>query len=156
MYLTRHKTRDVPRSALDGKYFYESATLGQFCQQSLAQMRNLLADQKMDTTAKGLLLPPIEANQEVWGAGSRVAGSGCVCPFDSMRQLSIRLNVIRNGSTVFESETSTSQIKRTLEELVEYLFRELDFPFGCFLMTGTGIITTDTFTLHAGDRLWEN
>ena len=42
-------------------------------------------------------------------------------------------------------------MKRRPAELVEYLFRETSFPNGCFLLTGTGIIPPDTFTLHSGD-----
>jgi 2-dehydro-3-deoxy-D-arabinonate dehydratase len=42
-------------------------------------------------------------------------------------------------------------MKRSLEELVAYLIRELDFPNGVFLMTGTGIVPTDEFTLQSGD-----
>ena len=44
-------------------------------------------------------------------------------------------------------------MKRTVEELVEWLFRENDFPHGVVLLTGTGIIPPDDFTLHAGDLI---
>jgi 2-dehydro-3-deoxy-D-arabinonate dehydratase len=44
-------------------------------------------------------------------------------------------------------------MKRKPEELVEYLFRDQTFPFGCFLLTGTGIVPPDDFTLHSGDRI---
>ena len=47
-------------------------------------------------------------------------------------------------------------MKRNLEELVSYLFRELDFPLGVFLMTGTGIVPPETFTLHSGDEVVVN
>jgi 2-dehydro-3-deoxy-D-arabinonate dehydratase len=42
-------------------------------------------------------------------------------------------------------------MKRSLEELVAYLGRELDFPQGVFLMTGTGVVPPDDFTLEPGD-----
>ena len=48
-------------------------------------------------------------------------------------------------------ETSTGQMKRTFEDLVAYLYRELDFPHGAFLMTGTGLVPPDDFTLKPGD-----
>lgn len=84
--------------------------------------------------------------------GSCAVGPGItMCTVESMMQLAICLKVKRGDVVVFESQTSTDQIKRTLEELVEYLFRELDFPCGCFLMTGTGIVPGDEFTLHKGD-----
>ena len=42
-------------------------------------------------------------------------------------------------------------MKRSPAELVEFLFRDNDFPHGCFLLTGTGIVPPDDFTLRAGD-----
>jgi 2-dehydro-3-deoxy-D-arabinonate dehydratase len=42
-------------------------------------------------------------------------------------------------------------MKRSVEELVAFLCREMDFPHGVFLMTGTGIVPADDFTLQAGD-----
>jgi len=44
-------------------------------------------------------------------------------------------------------------MKRTPEELVAYLFRDNSFPSGCVLLTGTGIVPPDSFTLEAGDRV---
>ncbi len=44
-------------------------------------------------------------------------------------------------------------MKRSPEELVEFLFRDNDFPDGCLLLTGTGIVPPDDFTLHAGDEI---
>lgn len=44
-------------------------------------------------------------------------------------------------------------MKRSLEELAGWLFKELSFPFGCFLMTGTGIVPTKDFTLEPGDEI---
>ena len=57
----------------------------------------------------------------------------------------------RNGRNLFTGATRTSQIKRPLQELVDYLRRELDFPHGVFLMTGTGIVPPDDFSLQHGD-----
>jgi 2-dehydro-3-deoxy-D-arabinonate dehydratase len=69
-----------------------------------------------------------------------------------MTNLTIQLEILRAGKTVFRQETSTSQIKRNLEDLVRWLFRETDFPRGVYLMTGTGIVPPDDFTLEAGDE----
>lgn len=65
----------------------------------------------------------------------------------------IKLVINRNGVTVFEGETQIGQIKRDLNELVSWLFREMSFPAGCFLMTGTGIIPSNDFTLKSGDEI---
>jgi 2-dehydro-3-deoxy-D-arabinonate dehydratase len=70
---------------------------------------------------------------------------------DSLRDLPVKLHLLRDGATVFEGETSTSQIKRPFEELVGYLCRESSFPGGAFLMTGTGIIPPMEFSLQRGD-----
>jgi 2-dehydro-3-deoxy-D-arabinonate dehydratase len=63
----------------------------------------------------------------------------------------IRLNIQRAGTSAFADSTTLAAMKRRPAELVEYLFRETSFPNGCFLLTGTGIIPPDTFTLHPGD-----
>ena len=70
---------------------------------------------------------------------------------DSLQDLPIQLHLLRDGVTVFEGETRTSQIKRSLGELVGYLCRESSFPGGAFLMTGTGIIPPMEFSLQCGD-----
>lgn len=65
----------------------------------------------------------------------------------------IELEILRSGNQVFQDKIAISQMKRKHAELVEYLFRECDFPNGCFLMTGTGIIPPDEFTLKVGDEV---
>ncbi|HET8737882.1 MAG TPA: fumarylacetoacetate hydrolase family protein [Pricia sp.] len=65
----------------------------------------------------------------------------------------IRLEIIRNDENVFSDSVPISQMKRKHTELVDYLFRECLFPNGCFLMTGTGIIPPDDFTLKIGDEV---
>jgi 2-dehydro-3-deoxy-D-arabinonate dehydratase len=72
---------------------------------------------------------------------------------DALRELPIRLKILRAGAVAFEGETRTSQISRSLSALIDYLFMELDFPAGAFLMTGTGIVPPETFTLSPGDRV---
>ena len=70
---------------------------------------------------------------------------------DSMRDLPIRMRVLRGGEPVFEGEISTSQMKRPFEELAEYLGKELSFPAGAFLMTGTSLVPPEDFDLSPGD-----
>lgn len=65
----------------------------------------------------------------------------------------IELKISRNGEEVFSDEIGIDQIKREFEELVGYLYRECSFPFGSFLMTGTGIVPGKEFTLQAGDEI---
>jgi len=65
--------------------------------------------------------------------------------------LPIRLVIRRDGAILFDGETSTAQIHRPLDELVSYLRRHNEFPYGVMLMTGTGIIPPSEFTLQGGD-----
>jgi len=63
----------------------------------------------------------------------------------------IQLSIKREGKEVVADSTSLSQMKRGLDELVEFLFRHNAHPKGCLLMTGTGIVPPDDFTLQPGD-----
>jgi 2-dehydro-3-deoxy-D-arabinonate dehydratase len=68
-------------------------------------------------------------------------------------ETSITLSIFRNDLKVFGDATSVSQIKRTFDDLVKYLFLETTFEKGVMLMTGTGIIPPDDFTLQTNDRV---
>jgi 2-dehydro-3-deoxy-D-arabinonate dehydratase len=84
--------------------------------------------------------------------GSCSLGPGVVlCGPDSMRDIRISMEIRRGGESIFEGEVDTSQMKRSPEELAEYLGKELAFPAGAFLMTGTGIVPEDDFTLGVAD-----
>jgi len=72
---------------------------------------------------------------------------------DEARQWTIRLEIDRQGGTVFAGETQVDQIKRTFAELLEHLFRSQAFPRGVMLLTGAGIVPPDSFTLGEGDRV---
>ena len=65
----------------------------------------------------------------------------------------VKLEIRREEEVVFAGETSLEQMKRTPEELVGYLFRETSFSTGVFLMTGTGIVPGQDFTLQSGDEV---
>ena len=68
-------------------------------------------------------------------------------------ETAIELEIRREETSVFRGSTTISQIKRSFASLVEYLFRDNPFPVGCYLMTGTGIVPPDDFTLRAGDEV---
>jgi 2-dehydro-3-deoxy-D-arabinonate dehydratase len=65
----------------------------------------------------------------------------------------ISIEIRRDGAAVFTGATTISQIKRTFVSLVEFLFRDMTFPQGCYLMTGTGVVPPDSFTLRSGDEV---
>lgn len=69
------------------------------------------------------------------------------------RNTTIRLEINREKKTVFEASIAISQIKRSLDELVSFVFRECSFPHGCLIMTGTGIVPEHDFTLKRGDEI---
>jgi 2-dehydro-3-deoxy-D-arabinonate dehydratase len=65
----------------------------------------------------------------------------------------IAIEIRRGSAAIFNGSTTISQIKRPFTELAEFLFRDNAFPQGAFLMTGTGIVPDDSFTLHHGDEI---
>ena len=65
----------------------------------------------------------------------------------------IQLTIMRSGEVSFSASTDLGELKRDLKSLVSYLFRDHDFPYGCFLLTGTGIVPPDSFTLQSGDEI---
>jgi 2-dehydro-3-deoxy-D-arabinonate dehydratase len=65
----------------------------------------------------------------------------------------IRLEINRGGKNAFEGTIKLSQMKRTPEELVFFVYKECSFPDGCLIMTGTGIVPENDFTLKSGDEI---
>jgi 2-dehydro-3-deoxy-D-arabinonate dehydratase len=65
--------------------------------------------------------------------------------------IGINLIIHRGGANVFEGHTSVAQMARSFDNLISWLGRDQSFPSGCFLLTGTGIVPENSFTLHAGD-----
>jgi 2-dehydro-3-deoxy-D-arabinonate dehydratase len=65
----------------------------------------------------------------------------------------IELEIVRDARSVFSGSVIIKQIKRSLNELVSFLYRECSFPHGCLLMTGTGIVPPKDFTLDHGDEI---
>jgi 2-dehydro-3-deoxy-D-arabinonate dehydratase len=65
----------------------------------------------------------------------------------------IRLEILRAGQEAFSGTTTLANLKRDPASLVEYLYRDNIFPNGSFLLTGTGIVPPDAFTLNPGDEI---
>lgn len=72
-------------------------------------------------------------------------------PIDPATLISLVIN--RDEQPAFSAQIAISQMKRQHQELVDYLFRECSFPHGVFLMTGTGIVPPNSFTLQSGDEI---
>jgi 2-dehydro-3-deoxy-D-arabinonate dehydratase len=79
----------------------------------------------------------------------------CLVVMDEPPLPSSELSIIikRRGEEVFAGATTLDQIKRPLASLADWLYRENVFPFGAYLMTGTGIVPPDEFTLKPGDQI---
>jgi 2-dehydro-3-deoxy-D-arabinonate dehydratase len=87
---------------------------------------------------------------------TRSCGLGpCIFVSDSplAPETKISITIVRDEQPVFSEETTLSQLKRDPKSLIEYLYRENSFPFGAILLTGTGIIPPDEFTLAIGDEV---
>ncbi|AQG78438.1 fumarylacetoacetate hydrolase family protein [Spirosoma montaniterrae] len=96
-----------------------------------------------------LYLPQAKTYEKCAGLGPCLYVSETPLPPDT--PISLRIN--RGGAAAFEGTITLSQMKRQLTELAGYLFRECEFPHGCFLMTGTGIVPDHPFTLQSGDEI---
>jgi 2-dehydro-3-deoxy-D-arabinonate dehydratase len=70
-----------------------------------------------------------------------------------VRQWKIKIAIKRAGKTEFSGETSPSQLIRGFKDLAGYLFRSQTFANGAVLLTGTGVVPNDSFTLQAGDQI---
>ena len=65
----------------------------------------------------------------------------------------IKIEILRGDSLAFSGATSLKEMKRKPEELVKYLYHASSFPHGAFLLTGTGVVPPDSFTLQRGDEI---
>ncbi len=68
-------------------------------------------------------------------------------------ETTIAMEIVRAGGVVFAGATEIARIRRPLASLVDWLFREDEFPSGCYLLTGTGVVPPDDFTLEVGDEV---
>ncbi|HEV7405218.1 MAG TPA: fumarylacetoacetate hydrolase family protein [Chthoniobacteraceae bacterium] len=80
-------------------------------------------------------------------------GPGIVVREPLPRESKIRITIERAGTAVFTGTTAIDQMKRGFEELAEFLYRDNDFPNGSFLLTGTGVVPGNDFTLASGDAI---
>lgn len=86
--------------------------------------------------------------------GSAALGPCLYIPAEPLSpETEISIAITRGGEEVFGNTVLLNQMKRKPEELLGYLFREMAFPQGVFLMTGTGIIPPSEFTLQSGDKI---
>jgi 2-dehydro-3-deoxy-D-arabinonate dehydratase len=69
------------------------------------------------------------------------------------RSTEISIDIQRQTQTVFKGSTTLNSLKRDPATLIEYLYRDNSFPRGCFLLTGTGVVPPDSFTLAHGDEI---
>ena len=72
---------------------------------------------------------------------------------EEAREWEIKIQIERSGGSVFDGSVGVNQIKRSFGELRDFLFESQLFPFGCVLLTGTGIVPGDDFTLEEGDTV---
>lgn len=85
--------------------------------------------------------------------GSCALGPCIAISADPPRTTQIKIEILRASKTVFGASTSLAELKREPRELVNFLFRDNSFPQGAFLMTGTGIVPDDDFSLASGDTI---
>lgn len=97
-----------------------------------------------------LYLPQAKVYDQCAALGPSIA---LAWEIDDPRSLPISLTIYRDGLVAFTGETSTDQIHRRFDELVEFLLRDNSFPDGVFLMTGTGIVPPSEFTLEHNDEV---
>jgi len=71
----------------------------------------------------------------------------------AIRRWTISVAIARGGSDVFRGETGVDQIKRSFTDLISHLWRSQSFPHGAVLLTGTGVVPDESFTLQPGDRV---
>jgi 2-dehydro-3-deoxy-D-arabinonate dehydratase len=96
---------------------------------------------------------PLYLPQAKFYLGSCALGPALVPARSVTPPFGISLEIERGGQIVAGGSTSTDQLHRTVEDLVAWLGRALPFPAGAVLLTGTGVVPGDGFTLQAGDRV---
>jgi 2-dehydro-3-deoxy-D-arabinonate dehydratase len=97
-----------------------------------------------------LYLPQAKVYDNSCAIGPAVTLAGDLPPRE---QVSIRLTIARGGATVFDGATTLAAMARPFEDLVSWLGRENTFPDGAALLTGTGVVPPDEFSLASGDNI---
>jgi len=96
-----------------------------------------------------LYLPQAKVYDGSCALGPCILVTGDLLP----RSTQIQIEIARAGRVEFSGSTTLAELKRDPATLAAYLFRETSFPAGAFLMTGTGIVPPDEFSLAHGDRI---
>lgn len=97
-----------------------------------------------------LYLPQAKVYRQSAAVGPVITLASAMPP---LHQTEITLEIERGAQVAFRGSTRASSLKRTFPELIEWLGRDNHFPDGVFLMTGTGIVPPDDFSLEPGDRI---
>jgi 2-dehydro-3-deoxy-D-arabinonate dehydratase len=95
-----------------------------------------------------LYLPQAKVYMGCCALGPAIIPAGAIA---DPRALGIQLKICRGETVCFEGSTSIAKMKRTFDDLIAYLFREQEFPNGVILLTGTGLVPPDSFSLCSGD-----
>ena len=90
---------------------------------------------------------------KIWDGGCSLGPALLVGEEPLPPETTIALTIVRAGGVAFQGSTTLAQMRRTPEELTAYLYREISFPAGCILLTGTGIVPPAEFALQAGDEI---
>lgn len=98
--------------------------------------------------ANPLYLPQAKVYDGSCAIGSSIAPIWLVPEPENIR---LRMSIIRDDQVLFAGESSTSRMKRSFEELGRFLFRQLSFPEGAILATGTSVVPAITTSLAMGD-----
>ena len=96
-----------------------------------------------------LYLPQAKTYEKCAGLGPCLYVPGAPISLET----TIQIRISRKSVPIFEGATKISKIKRSFDEIIHYLFLECNFPIGCFLMTGTGIVPPENITLEVGDEI---
>lgn len=90
---------------------------------------------------------------KVWDGSAAVGPALYLSDRPLAPETEITLEILRGGQVVNADKTTLSQMRRRPDELARYLFSEMSFPVGCLMMTGTGIVPPDDFTLAPDDEV---
>jgi 2-dehydro-3-deoxy-D-arabinonate dehydratase len=72
---------------------------------------------------------------------------------DDPHSLSMSMSIYRGDECIYKDETSTAEMVRSCEELVDYLTRHNSIPELTVLLTGTSLVPDDDFTLEPDDTV---
>ena len=100
--------------------------------------------------ANPLYLPQAKVYDRCCSIGPCVASTGTI---EDPHDLRMDLKIRRDGGVAFEDATSTGEMVRTCEDLVDWLARSNPLPETAVLLTGTALVPPEEFTLRPGDEV---